>query len=132
MTRTKTTEDAIDPAGEDTVLHYVGPDVVGGIPARDLHGNDLARAAYVRAHRAIDWDHRDKRGNGPALPEPATQDELAALVDELVDSGAYAFAEGQKVPRGKKPVEQPADADDTSHETTETTTTDEPAAPAEG
>lgn len=104
----------IDPAGEDTVVTYVGPAVVAGIPARDLHGNDLARALYVRAHRATDWDKRDADGNGPALPKPATQAQLAALVDELVESGAYS----RDVPRG-------------TDETTQTTT-DEPAAPAEG
>lgn len=102
---------AIDPAGEETVLYYAGAGVVSGVPARDLHGNDLARVAYVRAHRATDWDQRDKDGNGPALPKPATQAELAKLVDELVESGAYS----REVPRGN-----------------DSPTTEEPAPPAEG
>lgn len=96
---------AIDPRGEDVVLFYTGPGIARDIPGRDLHGGDLARAAYVRAFRALE---------GASRPEPATADELAALVDELLESGNYsrtkpeaeseAESEADPVTPGEAPV----------------------------
>lgn len=111
---------AIDPRSDETVLAYVGPTVVAHVPARDLHGGDIARIAYVRAHQATDWDARDEDGNPPARPSLATADELASLADELVASGAYT----RDVPRDDEATDEPA--------APAATTTDEPAAPAEG
>jgi hypothetical protein len=77
---------AIDPRGEDVVLFYVGPGVIHNIPARDLHGGDLNRAVYVRAHAAVVWEHE-----GAAVPSRiAGPDALAALAETLVNSGAYS------------------------------------------
>ena len=103
MPKSKSAE--IDPRSEAPVLAYTGPGSVAHVPARDLHGGDLNRIAYVRAHQAIDWDLPDAQ----QPPEIATARTLDALVDELEATGFYSRA----VP------DQPA-------------TTDEPAAPAEG
>lgn len=86
MSKTKqATVDEIDPAGESTVVYYTGPGVTYDVPTRDLHGGDLARVAYVRAHLATDWTVE-----GATDPGSATPTQLADLADELVASGAYS------------------------------------------
>lgn len=86
MSKTKqATADEIDPAGETIVLYYTGPRVIYDVPARDLHGGDLGRAAYVRGHLATDWTVA-----GATDPGPATPAQLANLADELIASGAYS------------------------------------------
>lgn len=91
----KTTKD-IDPQSDETVVFYTGDKVVPAVPARDLHGGDLARIAYVRSHQATDWDARDEAGNPPSTPRPATAHALAKLADELVDTGAYRHTKPDK------------------------------------
>lgn len=82
MSKAKTP--AIDPQSEAIILDYVGPGTTGELPARDLHGGDLARAAYVRRlQAATDAD--------APRPDPAdAHGDIDALADELVATGIYA------------------------------------------
>ena len=72
---------AIDPRSDVILLTYSGGPLGLGVPARDLHGGDLARIARVRALSA----------SGGAPVDPATDAQLAALLDELVASGSFAL-----------------------------------------
>lgn len=69
----------IDPQSDAIVLIHNGGPVPGDVPARDLHGGDLARIAYVRAHLDLE----------EGRPKPATPKQLDALATELIASGAF-------------------------------------------
>ncbi len=100
MPKASTAPTGIDPRGEEIVLDYGGTGFVEGIPARDLHGGDLNRVAYVRkfraAHDVLETERRawaaDPSGPEPELRSPgfATADELEAIATELSASGIYS------------------------------------------
>lgn len=79
----------IDPRSDKPALFYTGDDsgspAVGGIPARDLTENDLARAVYV--------EHGDLSG---AAHEKAT----GAIVDRLT-AGPYRKTKPDAAPAAK-------------------------------
>ena len=60
-----------DPRSAAPVLFYVGP-ALGDIPDTDLSANQLARIAFVRSGT------------------PATDKDIAALVDALAATGSYS------------------------------------------
>jgi hypothetical protein len=76
----------IDQRSDATVLVYVGPGFISGVPAADLHGGDLARLAYVAT-----------------LEHPSAKD-LGALADQLEATGFYVRA-GEE----PSPTIEPAD-----------------------
>lgn len=78
----------IDPRSDVVVLSYEGGPLPWHVPARDLHGGDLARVLYLRALVA----------DSETPPEPATPDDLDALVEELIASASFAFARGASEP----------------------------------
>jgi len=100
MSKTSTAPAGIDPRGEEIVLRYGGAGFIEGIPARDLHGGDLNRVAYVRtfraAHDVLETERRawaaDPSGPEPELRAPgiATAAELEAIAAELEASGIYS------------------------------------------
>jgi len=104
---------AIDARSAAVVLRYVGPGIQHGVPTRDLHGGDLNRIVFVRAHAGVAWE----KPGATRPPTVAAAEALEALADELVATGAYA----RDVPHGT-----------TTDEPAGPATTDEPAAPAEG
>ena len=71
---------SIDPGSDAILLAYRDGPVGYGVPARDLHGNDLARIVRVRALSASD---------GQPV-EPATAEQLTALYEELLASGTFS------------------------------------------
>ena len=72
----------IDPTSEAIVLTFAGGATADDVPARDLHGGDLARIAYGRALWAA-----------PTIrPGPASQAALAAVLSDLVATGAFVTA----------------------------------------
>ncbi len=75
---------AIDPRSDAIVLFYNGGPTPRDVPARDLHGGDLARILYVRAH--VDLEK--------GRPVPATPAQLEALATDLSSSGSWAREAG--------------------------------------
>ena len=71
----------IDVRSDAILLTYTGGPLGLGVPARDLSGNDIARIARVQALSA----------SGGAPVDPATDAQLAALLDALVASGSFAL-----------------------------------------
>jgi hypothetical protein len=69
-------KDEFDARSGKTVLYYVGPGVVGDVPADDLSAHRLARIAWVRS------------GAPQPRPEP-NQSAIAKLRDELIATGNY-------------------------------------------
>jgi hypothetical protein len=90
----------IDPAGQEVVLEYVGPGHVGDVPARDLDGGDVARIAWVRAHRAVEWERE-----GAADPPQPTPKQVGKLAADLVETGVYIHA--TKTTKPATPAETP-------------------------
>jgi hypothetical protein len=69
----------IDPRSDAIVLFYNGGPTPRDVPARDLHGGDLARIAYVRAHVGLE----------KGRPATATPAQLEALATQLVGLGSF-------------------------------------------
>jgi hypothetical protein len=69
----------IDPRSADVVLFYNGGPRPRDVPARDLHGGDLARILYVRAHVDLEGGR----------PKPATSAQLDDLATELSNLGSW-------------------------------------------
>lgn len=69
----------IDRRSDAIVLFYNGGPTPRDVPARDLHGGDLARVLYARAH--VDLEK--------GRPKPATAEQLATFAAELVASGSF-------------------------------------------
>ncbi len=90
-----TPEPAVDPRSPDVVLHYTGGPIFGLAPARDLNGSDLARIARIEALMA----------SGGMPVEPATPDELAALVARLEASGAFSRTPAPELDAPEAPAE---------------------------
>jgi hypothetical protein len=81
MTKAK---DTFDVRSATRVLTYVGPGIVGGIPADDLSAHQLAR---------IVWGSQgDSR---PATPDDVKQADIATLRDALIATGDYKAVEGK-------------------------------------
>jgi hypothetical protein len=78
----------IDPRSDAIVLFYNGGPTPRDVPARDLHGGDLARVLYVRAHVNLETGR----------PKPATPAQLEALATELSGFGSWT--------RQAEPVEE--------------------------
>lgn len=74
----------IDPRSDALVLFYNGGPTPRDVPARDLHGGDLARILYARAHIGLE------RGQ----PKPATPAQLEALATDLSSTGSWAREAG--------------------------------------
>lgn len=72
------TKDKFDTSSAEPVLTYVGPGIVGGVPADDLSANQLARLAW-----ASQGDTR------PLSPGDVKPGDIAALRDALVATGNY-------------------------------------------
>lgn len=70
----------IDPRSDAIVLFYNGGPTPRDVPARDLHGGDLARILYARAHLDLE----------AGRPKPATPAQLAGLATELSGFGSWA------------------------------------------
>ena len=70
----------IDPRSDALVLFYNGGPTPRDVPARDLHGGDLARILYARAHVGLE----------KGQPAPATPAQLEALATELSGFGSWA------------------------------------------
>lgn len=137
MATKKSAPPDIDPRSDRIVLHFTGPRAVAGVPARDLHGGDLNRIVYTRAHRAIEWERRDEDGNAPDRPRAiATKAQLGALFTELLETGSYRKTAPKDEPAAPAEVPTIAPApdhvDELSDQADDQATTDEPAAPAEG
>ena len=92
----------IDPRSAETVLFFAdnGFPMPRGIPARDLHGGDLARIARVRALEA-----------GIERPALATADELEELATELSGLGLFT-REGATIEGEPIAVEEIVEADE--------------------
>jgi hypothetical protein len=86
MPRQSQPASSIDPRSADVVLFYNGGPRPRDVPARDLHGGDLARILYIRAH--IDLES--------GRPKPATAAELEALATELSSLGSF-WREGAEI-----------------------------------
>jgi hypothetical protein len=71
---------SIDPRSNATVLFYNGGPAPRDVPARDLHGGDLARILYVRAHVEL----------AGGRPKAARPEELEELATTLSASGGWA------------------------------------------
>ena len=71
----------IDRRSDAIVLFYNGGPTPRDVPARDLHGGDLARIAYARAH--VD---------AVGQPKQPTPKQLADLAGELVALGSFVTA----------------------------------------
>ena len=69
----------IDRRSDATVLFYNGGPTPRDVPARDLHGGDLARIAYARAH--VD---------AVGQPKQPTPKQLEALATELSSTGTWS------------------------------------------
>lgn len=88
-------EAGIDRRSAEILLAYAGGPTPAGVPARDLHGGDLARIAYVRALRGAE-DARsvlvEPGAKPPAtvLPDPPDQAALRAVLAELAAHPAFA------------------------------------------
>jgi hypothetical protein len=88
---------AIDPAAPGVVLAYLGGRPGRFTPARDLEGADVARIAYHRASIAIQRSRSALVRPGETRPAPRRADPpgpeaIAAVADELVASGSFAWA----------------------------------------
>jgi hypothetical protein len=94
MPRASKPASLIDPRSAAVVLFYGGGPTPRDVPARDLHGGDLARALYVRAH--VDLE--------AGRPAPATSDQLVALAAELVASGSFRTTPEAPAEPGKEPA----------------------------
>ena len=94
MPRASKPASLIDPRSAAVVLFYDGGPTPRDVPARDLHGGDLARIAYVRAHVGLE------RGR----PAPATSARLEALAAQLVTSGAFRTTPQMPAEPGKEPA----------------------------
>ena len=84
MSRTPKPASPIDPRSDATVLFYTGGPAPRDVPTRDLHGRDLARILYVRAH--VDLE--------AGRPKAATAAELEALATELSSLGSWSREAG--------------------------------------
>jgi hypothetical protein len=89
---------AIDPAAAGVVLRYLGGRTRRYVPARDLEGVDVARIAYRRAADAMRASRSALRRPGETRPAPRRADPpgpaaLAAVADELVATGQFAWRE---------------------------------------
>ena len=71
----------IDRRSDAIVLFYNGGPTPRDVPARDLHGGDLARIAYARAH--VD---------AVGQPRQPTPKQLVELAGDLVALGSFATA----------------------------------------
>ncbi len=91
MPRASKPASLIDPRSDAVVLFYTGGPTPRDVPARDLHGGDLARILYVRAH--VDLE--------AGRPKPATPAELEALATDLSATGSWA----REMPATDAPVE---------------------------
>ena len=69
----------IDPRSDALVLFYSGGPTPRDVPARDLHGGDLSRIAYARAHLDL----------VEGLPSAPTPRQLVELAAELLASGSF-------------------------------------------
>lgn len=67
-------------SAEPVVFHQADMPLAADVPARHLNAADLEYVARVRALQA---------SGGQPVPQ-ATEDEIAALADELVASGAFS------------------------------------------
>ena len=71
----------IDRRSDAIVLFYNGGPTPRDVPARDLHGGDLARIAYARAH--VD---------AVGQPKQPTPKQLVELAGDLVALGSFVTA----------------------------------------
>jgi len=78
----------IDPRSDAIVLFYNGGPTSRDVPQRDLHGGDLARILYARAH--VDLEK--------GRPKAATAEQLAAFAAELVAFGSFLTEPIPEVP----------------------------------
>ena len=86
----------IDRRSDAIVLFYNGGPTPRDVPARDLHGGDLARIAYARAH--VD---------AVGQPKQPTPKQLAELAAELVGLGSFLtepIPEAPALPGKEAPV----------------------------
>lgn len=89
-----TTMPAITPTSPAVVLAYAGGRLGRFVPARDLTGADLGRIVYRRAALLEQSQRSSKVRPGeapvpPRRPGPATADDVSALADELIATGAF-------------------------------------------
>jgi hypothetical protein len=87
----------IDAAAPGVVLRYLGGRNGRYVPARDLEGVDVARIAYHRAADAMRRTRQQLVRPGETRPAPRRADPpgpeaIAAVADELVASGRFAWA----------------------------------------
>jgi hypothetical protein len=75
------TKAEFDTRSAEPVLTYVGPGIVGGIPAADLSANQLARLAWA-----------SQGESRPASPDDVKPGDIAALRDALIGTGNYQAA----------------------------------------
>jgi len=94
MPRVSKPASPIDPRSDAIVLFYVEGPTPRDVPARDLHGGDLARVLYVRAHVGLE----------SGRPMPATPAELEALTAGLVASGSFRTTPETPAEPGKEPA----------------------------
>ncbi len=87
----------IDPRSDELVLVFTGATAPSDVPARDLHGGDLARIAYVRQTTAL-------AATPPPHPPPTTP--RAALPTERSNLGACPRPRPPRAPA--QPPQPPA------------------------
>jgi hypothetical protein len=98
----------IDPSSDELVLEYVeGGRAPRDVPARHLHGGDLARLAYVDALRSRREDPELEADD--VRPELATAGELRTLAETLIESGAFTYADPATPAAAETTTPAPAD-----------------------
>jgi hypothetical protein len=98
----------IDPSSDEVVLEYVeGSRAPRDVPARDLHGGDLARLVYVDALRSRREDPEIEADD--VRPEIATAGELRTLAGTLIATGAFTYADPATPAPAETTTPAPAD-----------------------